>query len=95
MDRKSIIVIILCLALLVSWGWLRDAIFPPTTVPVPTNQLSSATNVSMSAATNQSGAPPVFPMFPAPSSSIRKFPNNSSSSPTKMPATPSPRAAAA
>jgi YidC/Oxa1 family membrane protein insertase len=45
MDRKSIIVLVACVLLFLSWPYLVGKIFPPTPLPPrPLNELASATN---------------------------------------------------
>ena len=45
MDRKSIIVLVACVLLFLSWPYLVSKIFPPTPLPPkPTNTLAGATN---------------------------------------------------
>jgi YidC/Oxa1 family membrane protein insertase len=52
MDRKSIIILIACVALFLSWPYLVGKIFPPSPLPPgATNRLATATNV-LSSGTN-------------------------------------------
>src|SRR6059036_271445 len=61
MDRKSVIVLIVCVLLFVSWPYLVNKIFPPKPLPpgatnalaITTNQSALGTNIPvLSAATN-------------------------------------------
>jgi hypothetical protein len=68
MDRKSVIVLIVCVLLFVSWPYLVNKVFPPKPAPpgttnavaLATNQAALGTNIPvLSAATNiPSTAPP-------------------------------------
>ena len=46
MDRKTIIILVVCLGLLVAGNALIEHIFPPIRVPVSTNQVATATSPS-------------------------------------------------
>lgn len=46
MDRKSIIVLLVCLLLLFTWSSIINRMFPPIPVPEGTNIVSTATNVT-------------------------------------------------
>lgn len=76
MDRKSVIVLIVCVLLFLSWPYLVNKLFPPKPLPpgatnnvaLATNQAALGTNVPvLSAATNvpaATSAPPVKPSAP-------------------------------
>src|SRR5262245_53421624 len=45
MDRKSIIILVACVLLFLSWPYLVSKVFPPTRLPPgATNRLAGATN---------------------------------------------------
>src|SRR5438876_3773701 len=63
MDRKSVIILIVCGLLFFLWAWLVPQLYPPVPLPKRTNQTAafSATNVSaaeISAPTNTPAIPP-------------------------------------
>jgi len=76
MDRKSVIVLIVCVLLFLSWPYLVNKLFPPKPLPpgatnnvaLTTNQAALGTNVPvLSAATNvpvAASAPPIKPSAP-------------------------------
>ena len=58
MDRKGIALLVAALALMLSWSWLVNKIYPPSVrPPVPTNAVTSATGVAVSNALPVSPAP--------------------------------------
>jgi YidC/Oxa1 family membrane protein insertase len=56
MDRKSLLILVACFALLMLWGPLVNKIFPPTKIPNWTNTIAAATNAVTNAASAQAGA---------------------------------------
>jgi YidC/Oxa1 family membrane protein insertase len=71
MDRKSILILVICFVLLLLWGPLMNRIFPPTPLPGGTNDLAELTN-QFRGATNaprvsaQSNVQEVLPVTAAP-----------------------------
>src|SRR6266702_1988403 len=64
MDRKSIIVLVLCFVLLMCWHWLVDRIYPPKPLPPGvTNSIAASFT-----ATNQGSTSAVAP--PAPEANV-------------------------
>src|SRR6185503_4191191 len=69
MDRKSVIVLVVCVLLFVSWPYLVNKVFPPRPLPpgstnsvVLTNQSALGTNIPvLSAATNAPSTAPSVP----------------------------------
>jgi YidC/Oxa1 family membrane protein insertase len=78
MDRKSIIVLVVCLALMMSWGWLTNKLFPPKPLPpealaaMATNAPVAGTNVTAATMTASTNAMPVI-QAPAPAAAPRKL----------------------
>ena len=57
MDRKTIVLLAVCLGLFLAWPKLIDRIYPPTKRPLATNTVASATNAVVPPGTNQPTAP--------------------------------------
>ncbi len=65
MDRKSIIVIVICFVLMLSWHWIANQIFPPKPLPPGATNLPPAsvvgTNQTVGANQGFTSAPPAGP----------------------------------
>src|SRR5262245_33929733 len=56
MDRKSIIILILCFIAFFSWHWIVDKIYPPKPIPVDTNTTAIGTSPTNTNAPRVAGA---------------------------------------
>lgn len=67
MDRKSLLILVACFALLMLWGPLVNKVFPPTKVPNWTNTVASATSTvtNATATATASTSSPATPAAPA------------------------------